>query len=346
MKIYSDKHTIATDTPHTIMLFPFWGLSSDVITNNPTLYKTYIDMGKNFFEMSSLEDADVIVAPVAWEKNEASRKKITELAQYATPKKPIIIFFWHDSTEDVPVPNSVIFRTSFYKSTQKPNEYAMPAWGEDFIQSTYQGKLVIRQKQAQPVIGFCGYAMTRRAIFTQAFKDIGRYIKDGIRKTNEKRQKRAYHILRANLLKKLAKNKSLKANFIIRSQFYGKVLPERKQLERQEYIENIITSDYVLCVRGAGNFSYRLYETLSSGRIPVFVNTDCVLPYDFEINWKDYCVWVEESEIDQIDRKIADFHAKLTPEAFVDLQKRCRQLWEDYLSPEGFFKNFYRHFEK
>jgi hypothetical protein len=105
----------------------------------------------------------------------------------------------------------------------------------------------------------------------------------------------------------------------------------------------MVNSDYILCARGKGNFSFRLYETLSCGRIPVFINTDCVLPYDFEINWKEFCVWVEEEDIDSIAKRVAEFHNALTPEGFTAIQRKCRKLWEDRLSPEGFFANFHKH---
>jgi hypothetical protein len=105
----------------------------------------------------------------------------------------------------------------------------------------------------------------------------------------------------------------------------------------------VIDSDYTLCVRGVGNFSYRLYETLSCGRIPVFVDTDCVLPYDSVIRWKDYCVYLDESEVAVIGERIAEFHRELSPSRFEGLQRDCRKLWEDYISPAGFFRNFHRH---
>jgi len=49
--------------------------------------------------------------------------------------------------------------------------------------------------------------------------------------------------------------------------------------------------------------SYRLYEALCCGRIPVFIDTDCVLPYDFMIDWKKYFVWVDQSELPLIAEK-------------------------------------------
>ena len=37
---------------------------------------------------------------------------------------------------------------------------------------------------------------------------------------------------------------------------------------------------YGLCVRGFGNFSFRLGETLMMGRIPILIDTECILPFD------------------------------------------------------------------
>ncbi|NEP12115.1 MAG: exostosin family protein [Symploca sp. SIO2C1] len=105
----------------------------------------------------------------------------------------------------------------------------------------------------------------------------------------------------------------------------------------------MIQSDYILCCRGSGNYSYRLYETLCMGRIPIFINTDCTLPYDFLIDWKEYCVWIEESEIDQASSKLIDFHNSLSEKDFINLQYKCREIWLKWLSPEGFFSNFYHH---
>ena len=74
---------------------------------------------------------------------------------------------------------------------------------------------------------------------------------------------------------------------------------------RQEYLHNMIDSDYMLVIRGAGNASFRLFETLCSGRIPVLVDTDCVLPYEEQVDWKQYCVWVDQTELPYIAEKVA-----------------------------------------
>jgi hypothetical protein len=106
----------------------------------------------------------------------------------------------------------------------------------------------------------------------------------------------------------------------------------------------MLDSDYIVCMRGGGNFSVRFYETLSMGRIPVVVDTDCLLPYDDIIDYRRYTVWVGESEIRRAAREIAVFHASLSSNEFLELQKACRDLWRNYLSREGFWRNFHRCF--
>jgi hypothetical protein len=44
----------------------------------------------------------------------------------------------------------------------------------------------------------------------------------------------------------------------------------------------------------------------------VFIDSDCILPYDFELDWKKYCVWIKEDEIPVIADKIMEFHEKFS----------------------------------
>ncbi|HJU48582.1 MAG TPA: exostosin family protein, partial [Gaiellaceae bacterium] len=101
-------------------------------------------------------------------------------------------------------------------------------------------------------------------------------------------------------------------------------------------------SDYVVCARGGGNFSYRLYEALSLGRIPIFIDTDCVLPFETEIDWRSLCVWVDERELDEIGDRLAAFHAALDGDGLEERQRECRRVFETYLSVEGFFRHLAR----
>jgi hypothetical protein len=195
------------------------------------------------------------------------------------------------------------------------------------------GRLPIRQKRARPRVGFCGLAPGRTRLLQRL------------------RAHPSHTSVRAEALRLLRLHDGVDTNFIERERFlggavsHGEVDLATMQRVRREYVQNIVESDYVVCTRGAGNFSYRLYETLSCGRIPVFVDTDCVLPYDFLVEWREHCVWIEEKDLQQIGQRVLKFHDELGPAEFIQLQHENRQLWEKYIAPEGFFGNFHRHFD-
>jgi hypothetical protein len=90
-----------------------------------------------------------------------------------------------------------------------------------------------------------------------------------------------------------------------------------------------------LCVRGGGNFSLRLYETLLMGRIPIFINTDCLLPPDDSINWKQHVVWVEWEDRRKVPEVVSSIHAGISEDTFVGMQRANRELWKTKLSVAG-----------
>jgi hypothetical protein len=101
----------------------------------------------------------------------------------------------------------------------------------------------------------------------------------------------------------------------------------------------MLNTDYMLCIRGAGNFSIRFYEALSAGRIPLLINTRCALPFDDRIDWRRHCVIVEERDLSRAATILADFHASLSFEQFRKLQAENRRLWEEWLEPLSFLQH-------
>ena len=77
---------------------------------------------------------------------------------------------------------------------------------------------------------------------------------------------------------------------------------------------------------------------MSLGRIPVFVNTDCVLPLEDMINYKEFCAWVEYKDVPRLDQILAEFHARLNGEDFQEMQKSARAAFEKYLRIDSFTK--------
>jgi hypothetical protein len=108
-------------------------------------------------------------------------------------------------------------------------------------------------------------------------------------------------------------------------------------------VENMYSSDYVLCIRGAGNYSVRYFDTFALGRVPVMLDTGGGFPYDFEVPWPSRGPWISVDELASLPEILLEFHARHTPETLETLQRENRNLWEKWLSPEGFFRELPRH---
>jgi hypothetical protein len=339
LRLYSDRSYVPEGTPHAVALYPFWGKNpEDPADPNAGRFDGYAAQGASFLSLTSLEDADAAVFPRDWSSLSGADETAAGeefIARAHDAGKPTVVFFGSDSDERLPYQGAVVFQTSLYRSRRRPNEFALPAWSEDFLERYLDRELPLRQKGPKPIVGFCGLAPRMR------FSRLRRRALRSGAATNSS--------VRTLALAALAREPAVESNVILRAQFLGGALAGGSfdaaalQRARGEYVRNMVESDYVLCARGAGNFSYRLYETLSCGRIPVFVDTDCVLPYDFLLDWRDYCVWIDARDVDQVGRRVAEFHERLGADEFVELQRSCRRLWEEYVRPEGFFRNFHRH---
>jgi hypothetical protein len=341
-------------TPHVTLLVPFWGINPEP-PGDPSngRYDRYASVGRTFLRLAPLEACDVAVFPQSWEGAETDSEAVERArgleAAAREARKPLAVFFWTDSNERVPL-DAVVFRTSVDRSRRLPSEFVLPAWHEDFLERYLGGEQVPRPKRTRPVVGFCG--KTSRVPRPPTLAGAARRFAGDARRAVSRRLGRLGdgHRPRTRALQALERDRRVEANFVVRDDFWAGAIadgvpdPEALRRVRREYVENMLASDYVLCARGDGNFSYRLYETLSCGRIPVFVDTDSVLPLDFTVEWRDYCVWVDEREIDRTGERVLEFHESLSDREFEERQRACRRLWETHMSPEGFFAHFHLHF--
>jgi hypothetical protein len=115
------------------------------------------------------------------------------------------------------------------------------------------------------------------------------------------------------------------SNFILRDHFWGGK-PHDTEIVK-DFLDNMKSSHFNICNRGAGNFSMRFYQTLSCGRIPILLNTDMLLPYEDEINWNEIIIMADKEE--ELIDKILDCD-------IIKRQIRCREIYDIYFAGTKF----------
>lgn len=304
---------------------------------------------QDFEVVNTLEEADVSILPMAWNYYLHTNTVSTALDfinHCNTLQKSVWAFNAGDFGVQMPkIPNLIVFRFGGYHSQFTTHEHTLPPFIADPLQKYFNSDCIFQQSyESKPRIGFCGQAQASRLhAFTEILKTAGRNVKSyiGLSKT-EPQQLVSTSFLRASILKRLQEATEVQTNFILRKQ-YRAGIKENKDVHQTtlEFYDNINQSDYVVCVRGAGNFSVRFYETLAMGRIPVFINTDCSLPLDKKIPWRTHVVWVEYGERHRVAQKVTEFHQALSETDFIALQHANRNLWKEQLTTGGFFKSFF-----
>ena len=355
LKLYTDLSLISIGTP-VDLLIPFIGISNEEY-NEGRLYAhtfdEYCKFAHNYIEFTSIEECNACLLPIHYQPLANSdlleKKELKKfLDEVKNSGKKIFIFWGHDiGISNIEISNAIIFSGAIDKSRQKSNYYSYPHFFSDLLHYN-KTDFLAKPKDNTPIVGFCGYAPPLgvnfgREMVIGSLKLIANYL--GIMKIFSNRVSHSY---RARALMALKKSNKTKINFRIKQDFAfgpnGQLNSGSKESDadfRKNFINNILESDYTLCVRGIGNNSIRFFETLCCGRIPAFVNTDSVLPFDHIINWKKKCVWIEEADIDKIGNAISIFHNSISSEEFVELQNELRYLWNEYLSPLGFYKNLF-----
>lgn len=304
--------------------------------------------------VETIEESDICLLPMDWhfyiKTNQTNiAEKFIRKAQ--NENKKIIVSVRGDYYTSLPNYDNIIdMYYSAYQSKSHDKTFPLPVIIRDPLSLLELDTINLRVFNKLPSIGFCGQSDPNLIISSikmaiLAWKNIKYY-------SNLSKYYPGPLIpptyMRKKVLDILDNRDRVQTKFIRRDRYQGGKSKNEVSLKRlrKEFYQNIKNTDYTLCIRGGGNFSARFYETLALGRIPIFINTDCILPFNSEIDWKKHLVWIEYDEIFDIETKINNFHHSFTEQSFQQLQKENRILWEKYFKFSGFFRQFAFYIKK
>lgn len=329
LKIYTDQHFIIPENRRCV--FPL--LFDLCYTKNHFLLEQYELMGQ-------MEDADVVVVPL--DISEFFQKKQQKwLFDYIDKAlalhKKVWVYTAGDYGLSIDIDKHVYtFRLSGFDSNFGANTFILPSFIEDpyaIIQNQFQPI----PKNPLPKIGFVGHASNA---WTKWIKEVLVFLLHNYKRLTKVlfTDYQAFYpssIKRYKYLSLLQKNNQIETDFVFRNQYRAGVKTEEdKQKTTQDFLKNIATNPYTFCLRGAGNYSVRFYETLAMGRIPFVIATDFRLPLEGIVNWKEHCILATDTNICEA---LIDFHQKTTADDLEKIQVNNRNLWLQFLNRESYF---------
>jgi len=105
------------------------------------------------------------------------------------------------------------------------------------------------------------------------------------------------------------------------------------------YGRSLRDSAFVLCPRGGGTSSFRLFEAMMMGRVPVIVSDQMVLPEGPD--WEEFSIRVAESRVKQIPALLESRRAEAAT-----MGAAARRAWLEWFAPEvGFHRTVERCLE-
>lgn len=267
-----------------------------------------------------------------------NKKNIDQIKIWASEAKSDnkILYVWHQGDLDPPIFDNVIWlQTSIQPGNNHENRRVIPFFINDPIEKfSYLSKT----ENDDLSIGFCGYAGSSNfKIAVSTFLNITQRIKPTFYLKPE--------IIPAVLLRKkillFLEKKITQTNFILRDKFNaGRKIHNSSYLLEQttiEYFENMLNNNFVVCIRGYGNFSIRFFETFACGKIPIFFNTACKLPFEDKIDYKKQMIWIDAKDYKKSPQIIKDWYNQ-NKENLLAIKARNREIWDTYFNEKNFIK--------
>lgn len=336
LKLYTDQQYLTPENRSIVfpLLFDLW-----YVPNKILLEKYQI--------VPRMEDCDIAVLPVdiAYFSINGIVKSCNDFIDRAIALQKIV---WVYSAGDfgTTINKSVItFRMGGFDSKLNSDTYILSS----FIHDPYE----ILKKQFKPIpkdtlpkIGFVGNASNSVSKRIKEFLSYLLYNYKRITKHTYSDYQSFYpsSIIRFKLLSILNNSNAIVTDFIFRKKYRAGVKSlEEKRKTTLEFFENMERNPYTFCLRGGGNFSVRLYETIAMGRIPVIVDTDMRLPLNKSIDWSAHCAFVTKKNLAE---NLVNFHTNISPEKFILMQENNRELWLGSLERVAYFCKIYSIFKQ
>jgi len=145
--------------------------------------------------------------------------------------------------------------------------------------------------------------------------------------------------IRVTLIESIKQQSGLITYLDAVDKFFGFLDPEKMGEQRNKFLNSMKDSWSVLCPRGAGENTFRFFEVMSMGRIPILIADTCLLPFEDEIDYDSFILRIPEADAAGAGSIIADWFSQQTEDDLIKKCKKSREVWERYFKCSEWNKN-------
>ena len=296
--------------------------------------------------VGSLAEADVAALPVLWRQHTRAERAeaVRFIDEAGLAGTRVAIWVDGDDEVDLPWPHVIQFQHAYRRArVRRTSSHAYPTFFADIVATEFDDDLAPVPKGPTPIVGFCGQARASAAdeakrlawkVGTRAWSLAGR--------TEVVPEPLSSHLrLRRQVLASLEHDPRVRTDFVVRDQYRAGLdklrdAPEVLDASSMGFFGNIRGAHYTVCVRGGGNFSVRLYETLCLGRIPLIVDDDGVLPWPDHPFWSETALVVDRRDLATLPDRVVAHHAAASEDGWIERQRAAQDFWRGWLSRPGY----------
>jgi len=117
--------------------------------------------------------------------------------------------------------------------------------------------------------------------------------------------------------------------------------PEVKIDTFVEFIETSLKSKFILCPRGYGPSSFRLYEAMQLNSVPVYISDRFWVPWIEVLDWNEFCIFIPEEQIPNLHSILNS----IDDDTYKKMKSKIKEVYNEYFTLEGTCNNILKKLE-
>lgn len=133
--------------------------------------------------------------------------------------------------------------------------------------------------------------------------------------------------------RKILKNLNLQGYDFEETKSIYNLKTDEKNKRLLSFLQRIAKSRFVFCPRGSGTSSFRLYQSMMVGSVPIVTDSKC-FPFEDKTHWDEICICGEMKDLNNL----IQIALNLSNVEYFQMRDKAMKFWDQYCRHENLYK--------